>query len=823
MQVKIRGTMARNVRTILKAACLLLLCILPGIASAAGDDLVSNVLSTHLVIKDNHLIWSEYSTTPIQKMPKGGGGPITPLVNYMGGPINLAIHDGYIIWIEAVGNNNWCDRVLNKTSLDGATNTVLAQGYNYFSGEVNPDMVVHDDSVYWVVTTSENYIIQKIPLVGGEATPLVTTSQPIRSLVRDDYYLYWVEGYDGFSNHGAIKKMPLEGGEPVTIYSAADNTLVYGVMAVAGEEIVFGDLEQNEGQWRLMKILSSGGPTTVLAVLPSSDQPRRIIIEGSNIYWADQHSVNVIPLGGGERSILADNLGYPQDIAVAGANLFWTEKHPTEGFKGSIKRMPVTGGAVAVLAGNLFLPRRFAIYGSELYFVESYDETVSWPYTDGRIAKISQNGGAVQTIISGATKPLPDYRGFFGTIPFTTDYSFIYFADADSIKKVPISGGVVEKIDRFAQYSENPQFPKVPTGDIQGIATDGEFVYFNDKSCIIWKIPVDGGEALVLANYPDHCEGPIRIVGDMIYWAAATSIKKINKNGGSIVTVATDLPYISDLIVDREYIYFSGTGGKIYRISVNGGSYTTISSIGLSGSWNILTLDHDNVYVIDQIHIGKARKDGGESTYVVPGGLQTVVDFPSAITLNQNAVYWTEPGAGMIKKMSLGSPPSVPPISITFPTSGPTYDASSNTLTLGGTASDDVGVTEVTWVNSLGGRGTATGTISWSVTDIALQSGSNVITVTVRDAAGNAGTSTITVNYDAPPETSSLYTAFTGVGLFKYDGTNWTKINSVIPSNMAASGTTLYTAFTGVGLFKYDGSTWTKINKVIPASMVTGK
>ena len=604
--------MAKN-RTILKAACLLLLCILSGTATAAGDDLVSNVLSTHLVIKDNHLIWSEYSTTPIQKMPKGGGGPITPLVNYMGGPINLAIHDGYIIWIEAVGNNNWCDRVLNKTSLYGATNTVLAQGYNYFSGEVNPDMVIHDDSVYWVVTTSENYIIQKIPLAGGEATPLVTTSQPVRSLVRDDYYLYWVEGYDGFSNHGAIKKMPLGGGEPVTVYSAADNTLVYGVMAVAGEEIVFGDLDQNEGQWRLMKVLSSGGPTTVLAVLPSSDQPRRIIIEGNNIYWADQHSIDVIPLGGGERSILADNLGYPQDLAVAGANLFWTEKHPTGGFSGSIKRMPIIGGAVAMLAENLYLPRRFAIYGSELYFVESYDETVSWPYTDGRIAKISQNGGTVQTIISGATKPLPDYRGSFGTIPFTTDYSYVYFADADSIKKVPISGGVVEKIDRFTQYSDNPQFPKIPTGDIQSIATDGEFVYFNDKSCTIWKIPVDGGEALVLANYPDHCEGPIRIVGDMIYWAASTSIKKINKNGGSIVTVATDLPYISDLIVDRENIYFSGNDtGKIYRISVNGGSYTTISSIGLSGSWNILTLDHDNVYVIDQIHIGKAGKDGGD-------------------------------------------------------------------------------------------------------------------------------------------------------------------------------------------------------------------
>ena len=43
--------------------------------------------------------------------------------------------------------------------------------------------------------------------------------------------------------------------------------------------------------------------------------------------------------------------------------------------------------------------------------------------------------------------------------------------------------------------------------------------------------------------------------------------------------------------------------------------------------------------------------------------------------------------------------------------------------------------------------GTATGTTSWSVGGITLQSGVNVITVTARDAANNTGTDTLTVTY----------------------------------------------------------------------------
>jgi hypothetical protein len=90
-----------------------------------------------------------------------------------------------------------------------------------------------------------------------------------------------------------------------------------------------------------------------------------------------------------------------------------------------------------------------------------------------------------------------------------------------------------------------------------------------------------------------------------------------------------------------------------------------------------------------------------------------------------------------------------PTVTITSPTSNPTYTTSSASLTLGGTASDNVGVTQVTWQNTQGGGGTASGTTSWTASGVLLQPGTNVLTVTARDAAGNTATDSLTVTLTA--------------------------------------------------------------------------
>ena len=94
-----------------------------------------------------------------------------------------------------------------------------------------------------------------------------------------------------------------------------------------------------------------------------------------------------------------------------------------------------------------------------------------------------------------------------------------------------------------------------------------------------------------------------------------------------------------------------------------------------------------------------------------------------------------------------GEPPedtTNPTLTIMVPEDDPHDNGTDATADLSGTASDNVGVTAVTWacpqcpVTS----GTVIGTTSWSIVDVALSSGTNQFTITAHDAAGNTGAQT---------------------------------------------------------------------------------
>ena len=130
----------------------------------------------------------------------------------------------------------------------------------------------------------------------------------------------------------------------------------------------------------------------------------------------------------------------------------------------------------------------------------------------------------------------------------------------------------------------------------------------------------------------------------------------------------------------------------------------------------------------------------------------TFSPVPGSPFANAGSYNFTTPGnnAGgdqdwvLVLEVRAPSDTTPPTVSITSPTTDATYITSSALVTLGGTASDDVGVTQVTWTNGRGG-GMATGTTSWVASDIPLKLGLNVLTVTARDAAGHTGTASLSV------------------------------------------------------------------------------
>lgn len=127
------------------------------------------------------------------------------------------------------------------------------------------------------------------------------------------------------------------------------------------------------------------------------------------------------------------------------------------------------------------------------------------------------------------------------------------------------------------------------------------------------------------------------------------------------------------------------------------------------------------------------------------------VDSSSPLTSGQYGIGFFGSGATLDDWQGgdLGAGDTTDPsVTITTPTSNATFSTGSATLTtLAGTCSDDVGVSQVAWINDRGGSGTATGTTSWSVSNIALQTGANVLTVTCTDTSANDSTDQLTVSY----------------------------------------------------------------------------
>ena len=118
--------------------------------------------------------------------------------------------------------------------------------------------------------------------------------------------------------------------------------------------------------------------------------------------------------------------------------------------------------------------------------------------------------------------------------------------------------------------------------------------------------------------------------------------------------------------------------------------------------------------------------------------------------------------------------PVNPGVTITTPTSLPTYAGGATPLLVGGTASDNFAIASVDWVNAEGATGGAatdtSGGGDWSTWDVlvGLVTGINTITVTVTDEAGNTSTDVLTVTYTPPditPPTVQITSPTTGATL----------------------------------------------------------
>jgi hypothetical protein len=152
------------------------------------------------------------------------------------------------------------------------------------------------------------------------------------------------------------------------------------------------------------------------------------------------------------------------------------------------------------------------------------------------------------------------------------------------------------------------------------------------------------------------------------------------------------------------------------------GSYTTTLDVGNNTSYTLNGLTAGTTYYI----VTQAYGTGG------------------ATSAFSNELAYTPQ---VIKPAADQQPPT---IAITYPTSLAQYATTNSTVSLQGSASDNVAVTQVSWTSSSGGSGSANGGTNWQINGLALKEGTNIITVTAYDAAQNSASDVLNITYTVP-------------------------------------------------------------------------
>ncbi len=225
---------------------------------------------------------------------------------------------------------------------------------------------------------------------------------------------------------------------------------------------------------------------------------------------------------------------------------------------------------------------------------------------------------------------------------------------------------------------------------------------------------------------------------------------------------------------------------------------TTVTSV--SGTGTAIVVD-DSYYFSDGLGIpgqsGDSIRIGADQVTItgVDNDTKTITFTPSITWVQGEGVNYAF--SGTAPDMGAYEYGGIPTITVAVPSSAITYTTAA-TINVSGTSTDDAAVTSITCVIDTGSCPTPSGTTSWSIANVPLSSGTNVLTVTSHDADTNTASAvrtvirdntnpsiTITIPATNPYASSLAATTFSGafddnIGV---DHVTWT--NSVGGSGLA--------------------------------------
>lgn len=604
-------------------------------------------LPVRLAVANNTLFWLDSSDTPLNRISLVNGDR-TVLVHDVPIP-ESAVTDGSNAFWVAGGQ-------LYRTTLDGTSTTLLAGGERDLAARATPEVALDATNVYWVNTVGSTsctpactFTIRSIPKAGGTATTVVTTTQPIVSLAVANGSVYWEESsvvpVDANGTVGSmIKKVPATGGAVTVLVNGLLNGRIAPPSAgyapaswqpIAGIEVdessvYFADAS-NFSTSRVMRVATTGGTVDVLFSETTGSQIdflRDLALDATTVYAIDATSLQAIPKSGGTSTPLATGLASPVSLTRAGASLFWIETTCcSHGQTGSVNTLGTSGGTPVTVRAGIAAPVMISTDGIHLVWTAGGGTGEIEGF--GNLTRANLDGTSEATLVEAA-----------GGGPFATDGVDLYFANGFTIKRVPATGGRVERV-------------LIGDAAVRDVGLDGSHVYWLEEgpTLSVRRLPRAGGASATLAT--GAAPGSVlRLDATHVYWLEhEDAVHRVAKTGGTPETIVpTTSGGITDFVVDGANVYHAEWDGKrIRKTPVGGGAGTTLATPSQVDQTRRLTTDGTSLYWVDQLELNKISVNGGTPTTLVHQ-LENLAFPASGIAVDGQSVYWTEVAGFTIKK-----------------------------------------------------------------------------------------------------------------------------------------------------------------------------
>lgn len=250
--------------------------------------------------------------------------------------------------------------------LAGGTPVVLA------TGGLPGALAIDGSFVYFAERNSPNQAIKRVPLGGGTVTTLASLPgvSPV-DLAINATHLYYISNTSAGPNTGAVVKIPLAGGAPITLASSQPNPQA---IAIDGSNVYWtgGDL--------MTLALTGGTPTSLFTGLGSNSFG--LTSDGSSVFWTNSTGGKLSKgaAAGTSLIVLASSQPTPAALAMDATTIYWGNRNPTVFAGGSIRSVGTGGGGAIDRALGQADPVAITVDAKHIYWLTGGDGTV-WKAT----------------------------------------------------------------------------------------------------------------------------------------------------------------------------------------------------------------------------------------------------------------------------------------------------------------------------------------------------------------------------------------------------------------------------------------------------------